>query len=212
MNAEELLRGCPPDIREKIAERAFQKGEIIMLQGQQDECVYILLAGAVRVFNLFPNGISYQQRIYTAVTFLGEIELFAGIGNVNMVEAMEHCETLMLDRETFLSWVDRDKVLCRTLLASFADRIVDLNKRSMRARRLTNEEHFLFLLLRADFSRERFTRQMIEEQLAVSPRTVSRLIHDAVSEGIIRMENGMLVIADKEKLTDKCTRMHLSVE
>lgn len=197
---DSIFDRCPPDVKKHVLYRQYQPSDILLLQGQQEDCAYFLLRGAVRVFKLLDDGSCVQIGFFKSGSFIGNIELFAHTDLMNMVEAAEPCTVACIPLDAFYHWLDSDTVLCRQLLEDMAVQIVAFNRQIMLGKSLTRQEHFYLLLLRADSAGQPLTKQLLQDQLSASLRTVNRLLQKAAREGLVRVENGQILLLDREKL------------
>lgn len=191
---------CPPSVKEHIFYRQYQPGDILLLQGEKEDCAYYLLQGSVRVFKLLADGSCAQISFFESDKFIGNIELFAHTDLMNMVEAAEACTVACIPLASFYRWLDSDTVLCRRLLEDMAEQIVAFNRQIMLGKNLPRQEHFYLLLLRADSTGQPLTKQLLQDQLSASLRTVNRLLQKASQEGLVKVENGHILLLDRDKL------------
>lgn len=195
-----ILEQCPEQVKEQLVYRRYKPGDILLLQGEREEYAHLLLEGSVRVFKLLPDGSCSQIDYFEAVQFIGNIELFARVPTMNMVEAATPCFTACIPLAAFYSWVESDAALCRTLLEDMAVQIVAFNRQIMLGKSLPRQEHFWLLLLEADRSGKPMTRQILQDCMSVSSRTINRLIQQASEKGLIKVEDGVITLCDRDRI------------
>ena len=205
-----ILEQCPQKVKSQIVYRKYQPGEILLLQGEREEFAYILLEGSVRVFKLLPDGSCSQIGYFEAVNFIGNIELFAHVPTMNMAETAEPCYVACIPLPAFYSWVDADTRLCRALLSDMASQIVAFNKQIMLGKSLSRQDHFWLLLLEADRSGTPMTRQLLQDSMSVSARTINRLIQQACEQGLVQVKGGMITLRDRSRIL-KIYKEHPSI-
>lgn len=198
-----MLERCPASVQEYIVTRKYPAGEVLLLQGEREQAAHLLLDGAVRVFKLLPDGAYFEIGRFEAVNFIGNIELFAKIGTMNMVETASECTVASIPLDAFYTWVDSDPILCRALLEDMAKQIVVFNTQVMIGRALPKWQHFWLLLIEADRSGREITKQHLAAMLSVSPRTVSRFLKKATEEGLVETRGGRICLTDRRRAAEE---------
>ena len=96
--------------------------------------------------------------------------------------------------------MESDAALCRTLIEDMAVQIVAFNRQIMLGKSLPRQEHFWLLLLEADRSGKPMTRQILQDCMSVSSRTINRLIQQASEKGLIKVEDGVITLCDRDRI------------
>ncbi len=79
----------------------FGKGEVICRQGEPGSTFYIIRTGAVAVRLRGEDGVEAEVARLGAGTYFGEMSLLTGEPRSSTCQALEDCELLSLDRESF---------------------------------------------------------------------------------------------------------------
>ena len=199
--------------------RKFRRGETIFHQGDPGDALFVVDKGSVKV--VLPSDEGAEPAIVAILgpgEFFGELAILDGAPHSATIVAVEPTETLVLHRDTFLSLIDSDAGLRRTLLASLAAEI----------RRLTGhveDLHFLDLPGRlasrivrlADSAGTRaedgttriawpYTQSELAGMIGGSRQSVNRLLADLGEQGLVRLERDQLVVVDMERLTRSIER------
>jgi CRP/FNR family transcriptional regulator, cyclic AMP receptor protein len=82
--------------------RSFNKGQIIVQEGEQGDALYIILKGKVKVCLYDENGREYVLDVIEKDGFFGELSLIDELPRSANVIAIENCEFLMVQRQDFL--------------------------------------------------------------------------------------------------------------
>ena len=106
--------------------KVYQDGEIIIQQGEQGDCLYVIQEGTVEVFAIV-NG----QKIHLAELgegdFFGEMAVFEQTARSTSVCAVGQARVLTVDRRTLLSRMEEDPSLAFRFLETMSTRIRGLD-------------------------------------------------------------------------------------
>jgi CRP/FNR family transcriptional regulator/CRP/FNR family cyclic AMP-dependent transcriptional regulator len=128
--------------------RTFDKGQIILHQGEPGDSLYIVVSGRVRIYTLSPEGHELCVNICDEGDFFGEMAILSGEPRSACAEAMQTTKVLVLHRQTF-----RDYLLAHPRAA-----IHTVETLSRRLRRTTENAESLVSLNVT----QRIARQLLE--------------------------------------------------
>ncbi|HEY7970105.1 MAG TPA: Crp/Fnr family transcriptional regulator, partial [Candidatus Limnocylindrales bacterium] len=182
-------------------------------QGDPGDALFVVSTGSVKV--VLPSDEGAEPAIVAILgpgEFFGELAILDGAPHSATIVAVEATETLVLHRDQFLSLIDTDPGIRRTLLASLATEI----------RRLTGhveDLHFLDLPGRLASRIVRlaetsgatgpdgataipwpYTQSELAGMIGGSRQSVNRLLADLADQGLVRLERDQLVVVDRERL------------
>lgn len=198
---EEVLRGLLAKARTVHAGR----GEVLFLRGEPCHGLYIVLEGAVRVYNSGPNGREQVIGVERSGSVIGELPLFDGGNQPYSAEAMSPSRLLFIPRDHFLAVFHRHPELMQAALRALA----------IRVRRLLHlvEELSLhevpervarYLLLQAKERGACFTLDYTHAELAAQLGTVREVVTRTLNRfrkaGWIAMQDGQITVLDSEAL------------
>lgn len=81
--------------------KVFQPGEIIMRQGDQGECAYIIEEGLVEILIEKANGLVHRVGTRGPGTIIGEMALVDNEPRIATIKALEECKLLEITRSDF---------------------------------------------------------------------------------------------------------------
>lgn len=191
--------------------RRFRRGDTIFHQGDPGDSLYVMASGSVKV--VLPSEQGAEPAIVAVLgpgEFFGELSLLDGAPHSATIVAIEASETLVLQRDAFLSLVDTDRDLRHALLVSVASEL----------RRLTGhveDLHFLDLpgrlasrilrLAERELPAEGevrvpwpYTQSELAGMIGGSRQSVNRLMADLTDQGLVRLERDHLVVIDPDRL------------
>lgn len=199
--SEEVLRVLLARARTVRAGR----GEVLFLRGEPCHGLYLVLEGAVRVYNSSSNGREQVIGVERSGSVIGELPLFDGGNQPYSAEAMLPSRLLFIPRDHFLAVIHAHPELMQAALRALA----------IRVRRLLHlvEELSLhevpervarYLLSQA---RERgacfsldYTHAELAAQLGTVREVVTRTLNRFRKAGWIAMQDGQITVLDSEAL------------
>lgn len=84
-----------------LERRTYQKGDIILYQGDDGDSLFVIVSGKVRIYTLCPEGQEISVELFDRGDFFGEIALLLDMPRSANVEALERTEVLVLRRPAF---------------------------------------------------------------------------------------------------------------
>jgi CRP-like cAMP-binding protein len=107
--------------------RLYDKGQLILRQGDEGDSLFVVVSGRVRIYTLSPEGHEFSICIYDEGEFFGEMALLTGEPRSAYAEAMQSTEVLVLRRHAF----------CQYLLSNPPAALHTIEALSQRLRRTT---------------------------------------------------------------------------
>lgn len=181
------------------------RGEVLFLRGEPCHGLYIVLQGAIRLYNSSPSGREQVIGVEHSGSVIGELPLFDGGNQPYSAEAMIPSRLLLIPRDHFLAILHVHPELMQTALRALA----------IRVRRLLHlvEELSLhevperiarYLLSQAKERGACFTLDYTHAELAAQLGTVREVVTRTLNRfrkaGWIAMQNGQITVVDPEAL------------
>lgn len=110
-------------IADQCIRRECPKEQVILVEEEVGQTLFILLKGTVKVTRTSDEGREVIITILKSGDFFGELSLIDGKGRSATVVAMEDSELLTLRRAEFLSMLERYPVIAVEMMRVMADRI-----------------------------------------------------------------------------------------
>lgn len=108
--------------------RSFAEGEVIITQGDEGDCMYVIQAGEVEVVKVM-EGRELRLGVLGPGEFFGEMALFQPAGRSATVRALSDTRVVTVDKRTLLRRIEEDPLLAYNLVESMAARIRELHSR-----------------------------------------------------------------------------------
>lgn len=144
----------------KYHTRKFEKGEIILVQGETPDCVYVIKKGVVKTYNLTsqgeekPIGFDVQNDILPLAWVFGQINRVS-----YYYEAFTKCELYCVPREDYRAYIMKDTARLLSVFEKFVAKYtryqlrVNALEQSKAAAKILNTVHFLCLSFGVDIKK-----------------------------------------------------------
>ncbi len=150
-----------------ILERRFvPKGTLIIKQGEEGNCAYLLQSGTVRVYSQHEEKKIDLARLGSGQIF-GEMALIFDERRSASVVAVDDCNLIILTRQTLQQKLDRSDPTIRAIVTMLTQRVLSANNEVMNKKSSVND------LLDT-------TRVIYQNTYAALPRTQQRTFQNAV--------------------------------
>ena len=198
----------PPELDGLFVPRTYPPYTVIHRKDSPLERIGILLKGSFRVINEFENGNVFMIEQNDAVSFIGEITLFAGAATTSVTfETVTECRTAFLPVPVFLQWLESDPRFMRRMLGHVSKKLYCASY--SRGERLFYSSSYLLLkhvvgeaeaLGVADRDRVVLprTRRQLSEELGMQEKTINRTIARLCEEGAISLERGKIAMSREQ--------------
>ncbi len=184
-----------------LVERSYEKDEVVFIEGEPCQGLYIVREGTVRIFKLSPEG---REQILTYVQPTGsfnEVAVFDGGPNPANVSAVERTTVWILPRDAIIDLIKRRPDVALAIIQNLGIRlrhlvglVEDLSLRQVSARLAK------LLLETASGQRRPLTQQEMAARLGTVREMIGRSLRTLESRGFIKIERGRIVILDREGL------------
>jgi len=192
-------------ISDKMISRAYEKGQMILLEESQGETFFIIVSGAVKVTRLSDDGREVILAILGESDFFGEMSLLDGEGRSANIVANEDAEVLTLSRRDFLDCLETYPSIAIALLEELAIRLRKSDQH-IESLSLSDSEHRIAITL-IRFAQELGTikqgdvkisnlpfQQDIANMAGTSRETVSRTLKLLEEKDLIKKHGKDLII------------------
>ena len=200
----EMLKDCPYEILKTLRLKKYQAGEFILEQGTVYNTFFIVADGYADISVESNEGKKYYICTYGKGQFIGELEMFEQKPYMSRVEAKGPVTMLELERDQYLKWLKLDanfndyilRVLCSGSYVSMT-RMGNNTLYSLKQRicqfliENTSDRGKAGLALSAD---------LLSERMAVTPRSVNRVLKELKDKNILEIRKSNIVILDYDGL------------
>ncbi len=194
---------------EKIAEvtssRSFSRGEIIFLEDDPGDKLFILREGWVKILKISPEGKEKTLAILGPGDCLGELAILDGKGRSGIAQTLTDLETLQINSSDFSKILKESPHIALSLLPVLTSRLRKANKEIEKLIFQDVYHRILSYFFENGVPEgdsliiKRLPQREIASIIGTSRETVSRLLGELIEEGLITMEK-QFIIARKELL------------
>ncbi len=216
LSRNQRLKDLPLEIQRALADiaspRNFKAGQVIYLEGELAEGIYILESGWVKATRMSSQGREQAMLFLKPVEIFGDIAIFSETTYPGTVTALEDGCVWVIPKDKFLQLVRTSQSLAMALIHHLSDRVLyyvmfveDLALRDVEARLANN------LLQNAQLENGQLVihRQQWTtfDEMAVRLGTVrdvlSRALKNLEVEGLLSVEKGAIHVLDPQGLEQR---------
>ena len=188
------------DIAQQMRLAEFQRGDVILWEGDPCEGLFILKEGSAKIFRISPQGRQYIVRILQEGDTFAEVPAFdEGASPVN-VEALETCCAWVIDKNKLHQLVMDHPPFARKALANFGTMLRGM-VRMVSEMAFYQVTHRLARLIDTELPQDKsahWTQEQLAARLGTVREVVARSIKELERSGAIKMEDRRIQIADRK--------------
>ncbi|CAG0951479.1 Global nitrogen regulator [Anaerolineales bacterium] len=206
----------PDEVQQAIAvsasRRHFNAGQVIYVEGEPAESIYILESGWVKATRMTREGREQAMMFLRPVEVFGDIAVFTGTTYPGTVMALEDVDVWIIPAKTLLDLIPRHPELAMAVIRHLGERVLhyinlveDLSLRNVEAR-LANT-----LLRNAELHdgqlivprREWTTFDEMATRLGTVRDVLSRALKTLEGEGLLKVEKQSITLLDPKGLEER---------
>jgi CRP/FNR family transcriptional regulator len=208
--------GLPTDIQEEIASvaglRRFDTGNVIYLEGEPAEAVYILESGWVKATRMTREGRQQALMVLRPVDIFGDVAVVTSQAFPATVTALEPVVVWAIPAGALMHLVNKHPALALAVIRRLGERVLyyaglveDLSLRSVEARlastllRHADERDGQMVVPRRDWA----TYDEMAVRLGTVRDVLSRALKTLESEGLLRVEKQAILLLDPQGLAGR---------
>ena len=200
LTPEEML-----EVSTTTTHRQYKKGEIIYLEGELSEKLFIINKGKVKISKLSEEGKEQIIRILYAGDFMGELSLFIHFPLKNNAEALETTTVCIIDSKKINDLIEKLPSIALKIMKELSLRL-EKTESLIQSLGIYDVEHRVAdtLLKMADSNKLidlDISKKDLASHIGMSQETLSRKLSSFQSMGWIKQEGQRkIIILDKEAL------------
>jgi CRP/FNR family transcriptional regulator len=199
------------DLQARSQSRALAKSRLLYLPGDEADCVYFLCSGRVKISRLSDNGKEFILEIIEPGTFFGETGVIGEKPRETVAEALESSSVSAVPAAPFRALLRRRPELLMKLTQVLGSRQKQLEKRLMDVVYKNAPQRLADLLLHLSDSygvrdsrgillRIKLSQSALGNFLGVSREIVNHTFSGLRRQGVIEVEQGLVIIRHPEEL------------
>jgi CRP/FNR family cyclic AMP-dependent transcriptional regulator len=186
------------ELRSVVTEKFFNKNEIILLEEDTGNYMYVILSGKVKAVHVHAEGNEHILAVHARGDFFGEMALLDGMTEPATVVAMEDTHILILSKKNFDQYLVKNEKALRQVILVLCSRLREAWMMH-KVLSLPHVEDKLRTLLRLIGMQHgvrdqrgiivvtKLTHQEIASYASVSRETVSRFLNKLEKDGEIEI-------------------------
>lgn len=187
--------------------RAYETGEVVVLEGEAHPSLYYLQHGWLKVVKVSPNGREQILRFLEPGDTFNEIGVFANQPNPATAIALEPAGVWLIPRAALLCLLQEHPDFGQHIITNMAERmlylvslITDLSLRPVTGRlaRLLLQDAIVDVLERPRW----YTQAELAARLGTVPDVVQRALRTLESDGLIAVDRHQIRILDRPALVE----------
>lgn len=205
-------------IAEQAPMRTFERGSILFSPQEPVEVLFILKAGAVRIFRIGPDGRALTTALLSPGTIFGEMVLLGQHMYDRYAEAMDDATVCLMDRADVHTYLLSNPKIALRVTELLGRRLIEAEQRLTDAvlkpapQRVASTLH---TLARKEFLRSvrgtelsvRLTHEQLADLVGTSRETVTKALGTLADEGVIKLGRGKIIIIKPLALRDAAEPM-----
>ena len=188
---------------------SIDKGEPLFRQGEAANGFYFVIAGAVKIYRLTPDG---QEKVFEVIgnrqTFAEAMMLMDTPNYVASAEALCPTQLYRIANTTYMRLLQSNSRLTFALLGKLCvrlhQRVNEIETLSLKNATHRVVRYLITQLARLSDGNNSFelpmAKQLIAGHLSIQPETFSRIIRRLIDEEIITQEGRLIAVLDRPRL------------
>nr|WP_298145426.1 Crp/Fnr family transcriptional regulator [uncultured Pseudomonas sp.] len=188
---------------------SIDKGEPLFRQGEPANAFYFVIAGAVKIYRLTPDG---QEKVFEVIgnrqTFAEAMMLMDTPNYVASAEALCPTQLYRIANSTYMRLLQSNSRLTFALLGKLCvrlhQRVNEIETLSLKNATHRVVRYLITQLARLPDGVNSFelpmAKQLIAGHLSIQPETFSRIIRRLIDEEVITQEGRLIAVLDRPRL------------
>ena len=197
----DIAENLRQDIANHMQLREYQRGDMLMWEGDPCDGLYIMEQGSAKIYRLSPQGRQYIVRVLQEGDTFAEVPAFDGGMNPVNVEALETCRVWVIETEKLRALVLAHPTFAQKVLANFGDMLRGMVRMVSEMAFYQVTHRLARLIYEIEGQRgPHWTQEQLAARLGTVREVVARSLRELERSGAIRMEERRIHIADPDVL------------
>lgn len=199
-----LKKECYPYFEKAGQIQNYQKTDLIYMQEDDADLIYLIIKGKVRVYVMNSNGKEVTIDILKSGEIFGESALIPHSKRPTTIEALQDVKLIACYPEKLYPYCQQSQELMISIMQSMSktcDYLTAMMKRSYTYNRYEKVAAFLLDQIQYNYQQEiSYTHEEMASLLGLSRVTVTKVLNEFEKEKMILLQYKTIVIKDKNKL------------
>jgi CRP-like cAMP-binding protein len=182
--------------------RRFGSGDVLLLEGERNDGLYLLRSGRVRIYKTSPEGREQVLAIVGPGESFNEVPVFDDGPNPASAQALEESEAFCLQKGDIQALLRRSPSFAAAVVQTFASRLRQLSGlvEDLSFRHVTARVAKIILAQDTETPARRLTQQQMAAMAGTAREVVGRVLKSLELEGIVKVGRGRVVVLDRARL------------
>ncbi|MDO8752948.1 MAG: Crp/Fnr family transcriptional regulator [Anaerolineales bacterium] len=196
---DDLTENILKEIAERMHLREYQRGDVLLWEGDPCDGLYIVEQGSAKIFRLSPQGRQYIVRILQEGDTFAEVPAFDEGTNPVNVEALETCRVWVISSQKLQELVMAHPAFAQKVLVNFGRMLRGMVRMvsEMAFYQVTHRLARLISELPQEKSAPHWTQEQLAARLGTVREVVARSLKELERSGAIKMEDRRIQVADQ---------------
>jgi CRP/FNR family transcriptional regulator len=184
----------------------YSKGQYIFHQNDRSQGFYQVLKGRVRLYRLGSEAKEVEISLASCEDYLAEVTLFAADKYPVSAQAIDDCELLFFEKESFLQQLESQPEYCKFMLELLAKKCITLNERLDTLNIQSPRQRLIRNLISSCSGDGRCEIQLsmkkvdLARHIGVTPEALSRNIKALQDDGLIKVDGNLVRVINCSEL------------
>jgi CRP/FNR family transcriptional regulator len=191
-------------IRRLIFEKTAERGEVILLEGESADALFLVVSGVVKVFKTSVAGKEQILNIVRPGEAINDVAIFDDGPNPASAEAMGPVVLYGIDKGELMVFLQNNPQVALNIIRILAERVRQLVSlvEDLSFRHVIGRVAKILLEYAGDSGGPRLTQQEMAAIAGTAREVVARSLKALEEEGTIRLEHHRVIITDEEALKE----------
>jgi CRP/FNR family transcriptional regulator, cyclic AMP receptor protein len=195
-------------VRTLLKRQHFEAGEMIFLQGDPGDCLYIIREGYVRIYLLSADGREVTFRVYGSGEAFGEFAVLDGKPRSACAVAATNLSTMVIYRADFLRLIEQNLAVLQRVVDVLTERLryTTMFSKSLAFLSATGRVASALVALadqapsQAGPMKLAITQSELASYAGATREWTNHALHDFAEEGLIMIQRRAITVLDRERL------------
>jgi len=209
-----LSRQEMSDVESIAIAKNYARGDMVYMEGDQGDRLYVVHRGLVKIFRLSPNGKEQVIRVLGPGEFMGELALFSAASLTDNAVALEESSLCLIEGVLIKELMQKHPLIAFKVIEELSKRLESAENLIRDINLHPVEQRLAEALLRMAQEQETgadaiilpMTKGALASQLGMTQETLSRKLSAFQEQGLIEMQGARkIAIIDRDGLDDIAT-------
>ena len=196
LNGDEII-----ELEALCLERRVPKNTLVINEGDETDCLYILLKGKAQALRTDDSGRQFVINRFNPYDYFGEMSLFDRNARCATVITKTACTLMILPRKAFFDFATARHAVYHNMIKTLLEKLRKATEQISELAFLDVYGRLARFLVENQNSEgvivEKLTQQDLADIVGASRETVCRIYNELVSGGFITKERGLMKIHKK---------------